>query len=145
MANTITTSKSVTDESLTPAVSSDLTRLSMPRRRRLVRPFVVSLLSRKLRAGGSLHVATDVDVYADHVSRVLSAATPPGPPSTIAAATGRRLGWEGGRTSERPPWRPVTNYEMKAREAGRPVRDFCYRLVGTPGPTTSAADAPAEE
>lgn len=38
------------------------------------------------------------------------------------------LYWEGGEEVNRPDWRPLTKYEEKAREAGRRVRDFSYRL-----------------
>eukprot|EP00752_Nemacystus_decipiens_P005652 g5115.t1 len=40
--------------------------------RRLVRPLLLSLLSSKLRPGGLLHVATDVQVYAEHTARVVA-------------------------------------------------------------------------
>eukprot|EP00903_Cladosiphon_okamuranus_P008617 g8264.t1 len=40
--------------------------------RRLVRPLLLSLLSSKLRPGGLLHVATDVEVYAEHIARVVA-------------------------------------------------------------------------
>lgn len=41
-------------------------------RRRLVRPLLLSLLSAKLRPGGLLHVATDVEVYAEHTARIVA-------------------------------------------------------------------------
>lgn len=45
--------------------------------------------------------------------------------------------WEGGETAERPSWRPLTIYEEKAREAGRRVRDFSYRLELLPAASNS--------
>lgn len=179
--------------------------------RRLVRPLLLSLLFSKLRPGGLLHVATDVEVYAEHTARVvaeqnsrspkppafseekntqsaLSCSLPSQPSTAAAAATAEaaeavaageeeslgNLGerekrlveqtapskpvgdacgpqrqqaggegkgsnsrpsseevsvrWEGGETAQRPSSRPLTKYEEKAREAGRRVRDFRYRL-----------------
>ncbi|CAN0237822.1 unnamed protein product, partial [Laminaria digitata] len=152
--------------------------------RRLVRPLLLSLLSSKLRPGGALHLATDVEEYAEHIERVMSATTrpekkkqtessysPPPLPGTFSPKSlegflargeespaqfflsvdfsarrprkapgggvqaaemmgveGACLCWEGGETLDRPAWRPLTSYERKAREAGRRVRDFSYRL-----------------
>lgn len=206
-------------------------------RRRLVRPLLLSLLSSKIRPGGLLHVATDVEVYAEHTARVvagqnsrsptprdfteekeaqspLSRSFPSRQPPTAATATtaattrtttvagaivaagsvtageGERLGnpedrkkrraeqvfganpvadacgpqrqqagsegqsssrpsseelsvhWKGGETAQRPPSRPLTKYEEKAREAGRRVRDFKYRLELPPAASRPhAADA----
>lgn len=152
-----------------------------------MRPLLLSLLASKLQPGGTLHVATDVEGYAEHTVRVVSTWTPekwpqtsrpsPSPmPSRRAAAKDQQLGfqqlrgvhreeqlqgeefpdgmrggpqrqqqggnngdstrlvsevsgcWLGGETAERPSWRPFTKYEEKAREAGRRVRDFAYRL-----------------
>lgn len=153
--------------------------------RRLVRPLLLSLLSRKLRVGGTLHIATDVEEYGNHVLRVMAEASPPlsladtaagdtavSEAATTAAATEQArtredggleaveldiaaeplekrgvvsdtdrghpgcgevtvLCWEGGEEHARPEWRPSTKYESKAREAGRRVRDFSYRLIET--------------
>lgn len=145
----------------------------VPPRRRLVRPLLLSLLSSKLRPGGVLNVATDVEEYAEHVVAVMSSVTSPSgqglrssslmeeeegldhdnqkhardaqhqlqlehvtmmvkPPRQARTEAGRDRAeacWEGGEVVERPSWRPLTKYEAKAREAGRHVRDFRYRLV----------------
>lgn len=98
-------------------------------RRRLIRPFLLALLSKKLRIGGVLHVATDVEVYADHVSKVLSGSSKAMGALQNGDVRETEVRWEGGEASERPSWRPVTNYERKAIEAGRRVRDFSYRLI----------------
>lgn len=148
--------------------------------------------------GGFLHVATDVQAYAEHTVGVMETAETPeklikspssssmlpwspqsaresaqeehrkravetcdegnsrraDPPASERDATGTRGGsqwqqqqeegerntdaglasdkvsarWIGGEVQERPPWRPLTRYEEKAREAGRRVWDFSYRL-----------------
>ncbi|CAM9352434.1 unnamed protein product, partial [Ectocarpus sp. 4 AP-2014] len=49
---------------------------------RLVRPLLLSLLASKLHPGGTLHVATDVDGYAEHTVRVMSTWTPEKWPKT---------------------------------------------------------------
>lgn len=107
--------------------------------RRLVRPFLLALLSRKLRIGGTFHVATDVDVYAEHVSKVVSAGHELVERLPDELPTNTNLYWRGGETSERPAWRPLTDYERKAREAGRRVRDFRYRLAEESSPLIGAA------
>ena len=180
-----------------------------PPRRRLVRPLLLSLLSSKLRPGGMLHLATDVEEYAEHIERVMSEAMRrPGkkhselePVSEAFSARGERgpagflssggrdpaefllseqqhparfflsgddsgkqprstakmygaeisvaaeMGvagacWEGEEMLERPAWRPLTSYERKAREAGRRVRDFSYRLVEVPLSSASSPPPP---
>ena len=35
------------------------------------RPLLASLLASRLKAGGKLHIATDVDTYAQHVAAVM--------------------------------------------------------------------------
>lgn len=174
--------------------------------RRLVRPLLLSLLSSKLRAGGALHVATDVQAYAEHTVGVMETLETPentlissssssswSPPPATEPVRGegkehrvesydggnflrenhptretddsgapersqRRqeqeedkkidhagaglasdvaffpARWVGGEVQERPPWRPLTRYEEKAREAGRRVRDFSYRLESRTAP-----------
>lgn len=122
--------------------------------RRLVRPLLLALLSAKLRHGGVFNLATDVEEYAAHIEAVMSSVTSLSESSTqgLSAAgeehmrrgiewvepqpakmernvTDERVAcWTGGETGERPTWRPVTKYEEKAREAGRRVRNFRYRL-----------------
>lgn len=210
-------------------------RAACSMRRRLVRPLLLSLLSSKLWPGGLLHVATDVEVYAEHTARVvaqqnsrspkppafteeketqgtLSGSIPSRQPPTaagvgagaagavaagsVAAGEEQRLGsleertnrrveqvsdaksvggargaqrqqaggegqsssrtsweevsvrWKGGETAQRPSSRPLTKYEEKAREAGRRVRDFKYRLELPPAasrPTDANAHSQSRE
>lgn len=128
-----------------------------------MRPLLLLLLSHKMRPGGVLSIATDVEEYANHITRVMSPFLSPafapevdsshvrrsdadlqkelrqeGSLGTTQQLVGRRSQtlvfppggvWVGGETVERPPCRPVTKYEEKARAAGRTVRDFRYRLV----------------
>ena len=75
-------------------------------KRRLVQPAFAGLVAERLRVGGRLHVATDWPDYAEQVLDVL-ATTP---------------GLEGG-VVPRPAERPVTRFEQRALDAGRPVTD----------------------
>ena len=79
-------------------------------RRRLVRPEVLDLLARRLRPRGRVHVATDVDAYAEHVRSVFA-----------ADARWRPVA---------PPWRPETQYERRGRdELGHAISDLAFELV----------------
>lgn len=79
------------------------------RHRRLVRSDVVDRLVSLLRDGGWLHLATDIDDYAAQMQRVCA-----GHPELQGGAI------------DRPTWRPVTRYEQRGRDAGRPVSDLWY-------------------
>jgi tRNA (guanine-N7-)-methyltransferase len=87
------------------------------RKRRLVQPEFVALATSRLRAGGTLHMATDWDDYA--VQMRSAADAEPRLENTAAGAPGR---W-----TPRPEWRPVTKFEARAREEGRDVHDLIYR------------------
>jgi tRNA (guanine-N7-)-methyltransferase len=82
------------------------------RHRRLVRADVVTQLVDRLRVGGTLHVATDVIEYADHVEAV--------------CAVDSRL--RGGVVA-RPPWRPVTRFETRGLAEGRVPIDLIFERV----------------
>jgi tRNA (guanine-N7-)-methyltransferase len=77
-------------------------------KRRLIRPENVRLLTRRLRPGGVLHCATDWPDYAAAMRTVLEAE-----PGLREAPNGRGH-------------RPVTRYEQRAIESGRPVTDLRY-------------------
>lgn len=79
------------------------------RKRRFIRPDVVELLADRLRAGGRLLLATDIDDYAHHARAVLD-----GHPA-----------FDGG-PSARPGWRPVEGYEAKGIDAGRTIVELAY-------------------
>lgn len=83
-------------------------------KRRLLRPHLVAVMSDRLRPGGALHVATDWRPYADEMLAVLT-----------QEPLLRNCSPDG--FSERPAWRPVTAYEAKAQEAGRPTRELLFR------------------
>jgi tRNA (guanine-N7-)-methyltransferase len=78
-------------------------------KRRLVQPASVSLMARKLVAGGVLHAATDWPDYASHMQAVLDAEALLEP----AAA---------GFTS-----RPATKFAARGARLGHPLRDLYFR------------------
>ena len=82
-------------------------------KRRFLRPDIVDLVADRLRPGGRLLAATDVDDYAEAARAVLDA----------------HPDLEGG-TAERPTWRPRRGYEEKAVDAGRRVHELAYRRAG---------------
>ena len=77
--------------------------------RRIIRPHTLDLLSARLRPGGFLHIATDVDEYAEHVRNVVASDA---------------------RWSAVPPlaWRPETMYERRGVERGRTITDLSFAL-----------------
>jgi tRNA (guanine-N7-)-methyltransferase len=84
-------------------------------KRRLIRPDIVALMRDRLRVGGVLHCATDWTEYAEHMLEVLS------------ADPGLRNRHDG--FTPRPPSRPVTKFERRALQAGRPVSDLIFARV----------------
>jgi len=82
------------------------------RHRRLVAPQVVAALTDRLRVGGMLHVATDVDDYATHTLSVMSLEP--------------RMA---GGVVPRPDWRPVTRFEARGRRDGRTSTDHVYERM----------------
>ncbi len=84
-------------------------------KRRIVQPAFVSLVRGRLRRGGLLHMVTDWPDYAAHMREVM------------AGAEGFHCLDKGDGCGERPPWRPLTKYEKRARRLGHPVCDQVYR------------------
>src|SRR5512139_482292 len=78
-------------------------------KRRLIQRVNVTRLVSRLRPGGTLHCATDWPHYAQQMIEVLGA--------DPALAGG---------PVERPAHRPITKFERRALEAGRPVLDLIY-------------------
>lgn len=91
-------------------------------KRRIVQPEMAALLTRKLRPGGQLHLATDWMDYAEQMWDVLDA-TP---------GLRNRAGPRG--HVPRPPWRPQTHFETRGERLGHPVRDLLYERSHTPVP-----------
>jgi tRNA (guanine-N7-)-methyltransferase len=84
-------------------------------KRRLVQPSLLSLVVRALVPGGTLHLATDWEHYAEHMLEVASAE--PG-------LRNLHDGW-----APRPEWRPLTKFESRAEQEGRVSRDLMFERV----------------
>jgi tRNA (guanine-N7-)-methyltransferase len=96
-------------------------------KRRLVQPAFAALLTRKLRIGGRLHLATDWQAYAEHMWDVLDAT--PGL-RNVAGPRG---------TVPRPEWRPQTHFETRGQKLGHGVWDLLYDRIDTGDSDTPGA------
>ncbi len=84
-------------------------------KRRLIQPAFVSLLSRKLKSGGYLHLATDWENYAQQILGVLTAAEELVNTAQDYAA--------------RPEFRPLTKFEQRGLRLGHGVWDLMFRRI----------------
>lgn len=87
-------------------------------KRRLVSSGFAGLVTSRLRIGGRWLLATDWPDYAEQMRMVLDAS--PGLVNEYAFAGG----W-----APRPENRPITKFEARGIQAGRPVVDLAYRRV----------------
>ena len=88
-------------------------------KRRLIQPAHVALIRSRLVPGGTLHCATDWEPYAAQMLEVLT-------------ADGELVNPFGG-PAPRPPHRPVTRFEQRARTQGRPVFDIVVHRAALDG------------
>jgi tRNA (guanine-N7-)-methyltransferase len=86
-------------------------------KRRLVTREFISLLASRLSPGGTLHLATDWEPYAEEM--LAACTTEQSLRNTAASNT----------FVTRPAWRPVTKFEQRARDEGRIVRDLLFTRV----------------
>jgi len=84
-------------------------------KRRLVQRPIVKLIVSKLKAGGTLHLATDWENYAEHMLEVLNACSELTNTST------------NGPFVERPDSRPLTKFESRGKRLGHGVWDLVFR------------------
>ncbi|MEU4801573.1 tRNA (guanosine(46)-N7)-methyltransferase TrmB [Actinosynnema sp. NPDC023587] len=84
-------------------------------KRRLVQPEFVRLLATRLRPGGTLHLATDWENYAEQMLAVCSAEP---------LLRNRHADW-----APRPDWRPVTKFEQRAVEEDRISHDLMFDRI----------------
>lgn len=89
-------------------------------KRRLVQPALATLLARKLKAGGLLHLATDWQDYAEQMWDVLDV-------EPLLKNEGGARGW-----FDRPVWRPQTHFEARGLKLGHGVWDLLYQRQGSP-------------
>ncbi|WP_240519450.1 tRNA (guanosine(46)-N7)-methyltransferase TrmB [Amycolatopsis antarctica] len=89
-------------------------------KRRLVQPEFVALVASRLKPGGTVHMATDWEHYAEQMLAVCSA----------EPLLRNRFADEPGGWAPRPDWRPVTKFENRARDEGRISRDLVFERIG---------------
>lgn len=82
-------------------------------KRRLLQPPFVAMLAMRLRPGGTLHVATDWEDYAQAILEVLSAE-----PLLVNSDAD---------FAPRPAYRPLTKFEQRGLRLGHGVRDLIFR------------------
>ncbi|WP_455209668.1 tRNA (guanosine(46)-N7)-methyltransferase TrmB [Kaarinaea lacus] len=84
-------------------------------KRRLVQLPIVKLIATKLKTGGTLHLATDWQNYAEHMLEVLN---------TCSELTNISTN---GPYVERPDSRPLTKFESRGKRLGHGVWDLVFR------------------
>jgi len=87
-------------------------------KRRLVQPPFVAVLRDKLKAGGTLHLATDWEDYALQMMDVLS------------HVDGLSNTHGSGRFAPRPEHRPLTKFERRGERLGHGVWDLVFSRIG---------------
>lgn len=85
-------------------------------KRRIVQPSFAALVASRLAPGGTFHMATDWENYAEQMMEVCSAE--PALQNVYADEPG---GW-----APRPEWRPVTKFEQRADVEGRISHDLIF-------------------
>ncbi len=97
-------------------------------KRRLINPDFIVLAARKLKPGGTFHVATDWDDYAEQIRMVLE--------NCDLLHNCSPTGY-----SPRPDYRPLTKFERRGQQLGHAVRD----LIFTRGAAATEKPAAAAE
>ncbi|MEU4673872.1 tRNA (guanosine(46)-N7)-methyltransferase TrmB [Amycolatopsis sp. NPDC023774] len=85
-------------------------------KRRIVQPDFVALVASRLTQGGTFHLATDWEHYAEQMLEVCSA----------EPALRNRYADEPGGWAPRPEWRPRTKFEQRADAEGRVSHDLIF-------------------
>lgn len=83
-------------------------------KRRIVQPAFAEAVRQKLKVGGTFHMATDWQPYAEHMMEVMS------------AAPGYRNQAGEGEYSPQPEWRPVTKFQKRGEKLGHGVWDLIF-------------------
>ncbi len=89
-------------------------------KRRLIQPAFLALVHSRIETGGSLHIATDWENYAEHIDEVLS-------DSGLFTLTERRV-----HDGDRPLDRPRTKFERRGLKAGHRIWDWRFERQGDP-------------
>lgn len=85
-------------------------------KRRIVQPEFAQLVRKKLKSGGTFHMATDWENYAEHMLEVMEEA------EGFTNTSGK-----GKFTDGRPAHRPVTKFEKRGQRLGHGVWDLIYK------------------
>jgi tRNA (guanine-N7-)-methyltransferase len=85
-------------------------------KRRIVQPDFAQLVRKKLKVGGTFHMATDWENYAEHMMEVMD-----------VAEGFENISGAGKFTDGRPEHRPVTKFERRGQRLGHGVWDLIYR------------------
>lgn len=84
-------------------------------KRRLIQPELVDLLVKKIKMGGTLHLATDWEDYAKHMMKVLS--------NHLQLENLAGINQYADRSSQRPV---ITKFEQRGHHSGRPIRELQF-------------------
>ena len=84
-------------------------------KRRLIQPEFISLLCKRLKLGGYIHVATDWNNYADQILEVMSN-------ELSLINTARDF-------VQRPEYRPLTKFEQRGLRLGHKVWDLVFKKI----------------
>ena len=87
-------------------------------KRRIVQPDFLALLAKKLQSGGTFHMATDWQEYAEYMAEVME-----------ASDDFETISDSGSPYTERPDFRPVTKFEKRGLRLGHGVWDLIYKRV----------------
>ncbi|GED22583.1 tRNA (guanosine(46)-N7)-methyltransferase TrmB [Halomonas halmophila] len=112
-------------EQCLPEASLDSVQLFFPdpwpkkkhHKRRIVQPAFVELVRTRLKPGGTLHMATDWEAYAEWMAEVMAEA--PGYANTAEADSAPYV--------PRPDYRPLTKFEVRGERLGHGVWDLVHR------------------
>lgn len=86
-------------------------------KRRIVQPAFAQTIRQKLKPGGTFHMATDWENYAEHMMDVMS------------AAEGYRNAAGEGQYSPQPDFRPVTKFQRRGEKLGHGVWDLIFERI----------------
>ena len=86
-------------------------------KRRIVQPAFAQAIRQKLKIGGTFHMATDWENYAEQMMEVMS------------AAEGYRNAAGEGQYSPQPDFRPVTKFQRRGEKLGHGVWDLMFERI----------------
>ena len=85
------------------------------KKRRIVQPEFIKLISEKLKESGIFHLATDWENYAQHMMKLLELEP------TLSNQFGKN------NFAPRPDWRPLTKFEKRGQKLGHGIWDLIFK------------------